>query len=74
MFDFSMALELLKKGKKLARAGWSGKGLYVQLTKGGDYEFSEILPFFVLKNSHNSFNTWVPSVSDLLAEDWEIVE
>lgn len=74
MFDFSIALQLLKQGKKLARKGWAGKGLYVQLHKGGDFEFSEILPFFVLKNSLNSFNTWVPSVSDLLAEDWEVVE
>jgi hypothetical protein len=74
MFDFSVALELLKKGKKLTREGWAGKGLYVQLNKGGDYEFSEILPFFVIKNSLNSFNTWVPSISDLLAEDWIVVE
>ena len=74
MFDFSVALELLKQGKKLARTGWNGKGLYVELDKGGNYQFSEILPFFVIKNSLNSFNTWVPSVSDLLADDWDIAE
>ena len=71
--NFGQALEALKALKKIARAGWIGKGMYVEMNTGGDYEFSEILPFFVIKNVSNSFNTWVPSVSDLLAEDWVIV-
>jgi hypothetical protein len=71
---FGDALAALKAGLKVARSGWNGKGMYVQLNKGGDYEFSELLPFFVLKGVNNAFNTWVPSVSDCLAEDWEIVE
>lgn len=71
-FDFGVALENIKKGLKVCRKGWNGKGMYVKLEKGGDYEFSEINPFFVIKNTSNSFNTWVPSVSDLLADDWMI--
>jgi hypothetical protein len=70
--NFSFALELLKKGARISREGWNSKGLYVEIEKGGDYKFSELNPFFVIKNNLNSFNTWVPSVSDLLAEDWEI--
>lgn len=71
--NFGEALDGLKSGQKVARTGWNGNGMYVQLNNGGDYELSEILPFFVIKNVKNSFNTWVPSVSDLLAEDWEVV-
>lgn len=71
--NFGDALNVLKAGGKVARKGWNGKGMYVKLDKGGDYEFSEINPFFIIKNVKNSFNTWVPSVSDLLAEDWEVV-
>ncbi|MDB3560351.1 DUF2829 domain-containing protein [Clostridioides difficile] len=70
---FDEALKYLKKGYKVARTGWNGKGMYVQMDKGGDYEFSEIYPFFVIKNILNSFNTWVLSVSDLLANDWEVI-
>lgn len=70
--NFGQVLELLKQGKKVARQGWNGKGMYVELNKGGDYKFSEIHPFIVIKNVNNSFNTWVPSISDLLAEDWEV--
>ncbi|MBP2629882.1 MAG: hypothetical protein H6Q70_510 [Firmicutes bacterium] len=71
---FGLAVEALKKGFRVCRKGWNGKSMYIQLNKGGDYEFSEILPFFVIKNVLNSFNTWVPSISDILAEDWMIVE
>lgn len=31
--DFGKALELLKKGKKLSRKGWNGKGMFVVLQK-----------------------------------------
>ena len=72
--NFGQALEALKDGKKVSRDGWNGKGMHVELTKGVDFQFSELLPFFVIKNIKNSFNTWVPSVSDILADDWCVVE
>ncbi len=37
---FGTALELLKAGKRISRAGWNGKGMFVYLNKGnfdGDY-------------------------------------
>lgn len=71
--NFGQALESLKLGCKIAREGWNGKGMYVQLHTGVDYEHVIIEPFIVIKNVKNSFNTWVPSISDLLAEDWTIV-
>jgi hypothetical protein len=73
-FNFGQALEKLKAGEKVARHGWNGKGMYIQKNKGVDFEHAIIEPFFVIKNVKNSFNTWVPSVSDLLAEDWTVVE
>jgi hypothetical protein len=71
--NFGQALEALKSGKKISRSGWNGAEMYAELVPAKDFQFSELLPFFVLKNVKNSFNTWVPSISDLLAEDWEIV-
>jgi len=72
--NFGIALEELKKGNKVAREGWNGKGMYIQLNKGRDFEFSELCPFLTIKNVKNSFDTWVPSISDLLAEDWVILK
>lgn len=71
--NFGQAIAALKDGKKIARIGWNGKGMYIQLHKGTDFEHAIIEPFLVIKNVENSFNTWVPSISDLLAEDWEVV-
>lgn len=71
--NFGEALEKLKAGSKVARSGWNGKGLHVEYCKGKDHEHAIIEPFFVIKNKLNSFNTWVPSVSDCLADDWEVV-
>ncbi|HBS6214488.1 TPA: DUF2829 domain-containing protein [Klebsiella pneumoniae] len=83
--SFSTALYALKQGKKIARAGWNGKEQFVYLVKGEKlasalgYGFGEYLgePTFndalVLKNSQNRLATWVPSIGDLMAEDWQIV-
>ena len=32
--NFGEALEALKEGKKIARKGWNGKGMYLYLVKG----------------------------------------
>jgi hypothetical protein len=79
--NFGQAIEALKQGKKVARIGWNGKGMFVVLSKihthtpleqGGVNAVFE--PFFSIKTVNNVFNTWVASVSDTLAEDWQIVE
>jgi|AGFS01.1.fsa_nt_gi Protein of unknown function (DUF2829). len=72
-----------KKSVKFARKGWNGKQLHVQVhgsipTSQVDLENGEnayIEPFFVIVNKANSrVNIWVPSVSDLQAEDWYEVQ
>lgn len=86
--DFGVALSALKAGHKLARKGWNGRGLFVYLVKGGKYDAQmdcikkladengkvEYEPYFAIWNGRGTINTWVPSVSDLLATDWQMVE
>jgi hypothetical protein len=55
---------------RFVRSGWNGKGQWVSLiTKPADIVVDT--PFFVLRNAQGKTNTWVPSVSDLLADDWD---
>lgn len=74
--NFGKILELLKEGKKVARKGWNGKGMYVEKVQlrisREDLKFidNECL---VLKNVNGGFNTWIPSITDLFAEDWEVL-
>lgn len=34
MWGFDIAVQQLKRGKKMQRAGWNGKGMYIVLQKG----------------------------------------
>jgi hypothetical protein len=75
--NFGLALEALKKHRKVARAGWNGKGQYVTLIPAGNAMFQgyDMQDCFGLKNAQNRMQPgWVPSIGDCLAEDWQIVE
>lgn len=88
MIDFGQAVTALKAGKKVARTGWNGKGMFVYYVPAAAYPaqtgvakayFGEgaLVPYnayLAIKNVDNAVSTWVPSVNDVLAEDWEIKE
>jgi len=85
--SFSEALRALKHGKKLARVGWNGKDMFVFLVKGSTFtvnrapllgifeEGTEVnyRPHIDIKNADGSISTWVPSIGDVMAEDWMLV-
>ncbi|WP_208457513.1 Gp49 family protein [Burkholderia vietnamiensis] len=87
-FDFGAALARLKTGTRIARAGWNGKGQFVYLVPAASYpvqtgaakaHFGEgsLVPYnayLALKGVDDTVSTWVPSVTDCLAEDWHVVE
>ncbi len=82
---FGLAIEALKLGKKVARAGWNGKGMWVRridLYSDSEFRVREVepctgtfMPFFVIYTPWDGkLNTWVGSISDTQAEDWQVVE
>ena len=82
---FGVAIEAAKKGKRIARKGWNGKGQYVELAKAISYESPTGA---VVNAEHDAIGNqalafvgtsgvqmgWLASQADMLAEDWEIVE
>lgn len=76
---FSDALIAVKQGKKIARSGWNGNNLTVQV-QYPDEGSMNTLPYLYIQYPLTSKTTpgargpWVPSSSDLFAEDWVIVE
>lgn len=86
--DIGYAVAALKDGKRVARAGWNGKGMFVYLVPPASYpvqtgaakaHFGEgsLVPYnayLALKGVDNTVSTWVPSMNDTLAEDWEILD
>ena len=85
---FGWAINQLKMGKKVARQGWNGAGMFVYLVNEASYpaqtgvakaHFGEnaLVPYrayLALKTAQGDVATWAPSCSDALAEDWVVVE
>ena len=86
--SFSGALYALKDGQRVARAGWNGKGMWLKLVPAGSWEIApgvldsthenpcnpEPLPWIGMKTADGCFVPWLASQTDVLAEDWVMVE
>ena len=76
--DFGSALADLKGGSKVAREGWNGKGMWLELQRP-DARSKMTLPYVYLNYPEDAVNTpgarvpWLASQTDMLAEDWVIV-
>lgn len=83
--NFGKALEALKEGKKVARAGWNGKGQYIELATNISYANAA---GEIVNCNHEAIGNkaiafvgtsgvqmgWLASQADMLAEDWQVVE
>ena len=85
--DFGQALIQVKLGKSIKRKGWNGKNQFVYLIKGEDlqkglnYGFGEYLgeptitDTLAIKTTSNVIQVgWLASQSDMLSNDWEVIE
>lgn len=80
---FGLAVESLRKGLRVARSGWNGKGMFLfyvdgecwgQSVPGGeDLEQAEYLPWIGMKTATDGIVPWLASQTDILAEDWVIL-
>lgn len=82
---FSEALEFLKQGKKVARNGWNGKNQYLGIASNISFvDFNGE----VINAAHETMGNktivfygtsgiqvgWLASQSDILSEDWKVIE
>lgn len=78
MMTFAGAIQALKMGRKVARAGWNGKGMWLRHVDARNYDVGSrttqgadhLLPWIGMKTADGGFVPWLASQSDLLAEDW----
>lgn len=85
--SFGWAVDMLKLGHKVARAGWNGKGMWLILQSGSEVELREGSCYYnaglrhVTIDPHIDMFTaggtmqpgWLASQADMLASDWQIV-
>ena len=80
--NFGNALEALKEGKRVARRGWNGKGIYLELQLPDAHSKMTLPYIYIVTNGLVTDNPeapkgvvpWLASQTDLLSEDWIIVE
>lgn len=82
---FGLAIEAVKKGKKAARNGWNGKEQYIELATNISYmnaageqvnaEHKDIGSAAIAFVGTRGIQLgWLASQSDMLSDDWFIVE
>jgi len=83
--NFSDALGMIKSGHRMFRTGWNGRSMFVFLVPGSVFKVNrepllsmlgegtevQYRPHIDLKAADGSIGVWQPSMSDVLAEDWE---
>ena len=86
--SFGLAIEALKKGHKVARAGWNGKGMFLFLVPGSTFQVNRApllgiypeghtvnyCPHIDMKTADEKVVPWLASQTDVLADDWTLVE
>lgn len=86
--DFSGALIALKHGAKVARHGWNGKGMFLFLVPGSTFQVNrppllgiypegttiDYSPHIDMRTADGKIVPWLASQTDLMAEDWALVE
>ena len=85
--SFGHAIVAMQAGKKVARAGWDGKGMFIFLTKGRevpnskDRSFAHFEEDTVVLADHIDMRAadgkyisgWLASQTDMLSDDWGVV-
>lgn len=66
------AVLALSKGEQVRRAGWNGKGMWLEL-QVPDVNSKMTLPYVYMFTAQGDLVPWLCSQTDLLATDWERV-
>ena len=75
---FGAALEALEQGMQVAREGWNGKGMWLEL-QHPDANSKMTLPYIYINYPDDARVTpgarvpWLASQTDMLSNDWMVV-
>lgn len=70
--NFGQALEHLQAGARVAREGWNGKGMWIQIQRPDEHS-KMTLPYIYMYTAQGDLVPWLASQTDILAEDWSVV-
>ena len=79
--NFGQAIEAMKQGEKVARSGWNGKGIFIEL-QVPDINSKMTGPYIFIdttglqtdnKDAPKSRVPWLASQTDMLSDDWNVI-
>ena len=79
--NFGQAIEELKKGNKVARKGWNGNGIFIELQVPDEYSKMSH-PYIYIDttglvsdnpDARRNLVPWVASQTDMLSNDWVVI-
>lgn len=68
--DIGDAIAAMRQGKRVARSGWNGKNMYLEL-QVPDSGSKMTLPYVYMRTAQGDLVPWLCSQTDLLASDWQ---
>ena len=85
---FDRVLNMLVTGEMVRRTGWNGKNMYIYYVPGSVFEVNrapllgiyptgteiKYCPHIDMRTADGSHVPWLASQTDILADDWELVE
>jgi hypothetical protein len=88
--SFGHAVIAMKNGHRVSRAGWNGKGMFLYYVPAASYPAqrntnsamvgyydNDMVPYrdyIAMKTAQNDVVPWVASQTDILADDWCVVD
>jgi hypothetical protein len=71
--DFGWAIDQLRAGNRVRRAGWNGKDMWLALQVPDEHS-NMTLPYFYISTAQGYRVPWTASQADMLADDWTIAD
>ena len=79
LINIGDVINALRKGKRVARKGWNGKGMWLCLQVPDEHS-KMTLPYIYIEYpaGHTAYPNgskvpWLASQTDILAEDWMVI-
>jgi hypothetical protein len=86
--NIGQAVETIKRGMKVARNGWNGKGMYLYYVPENKHPFTTEIgrqladedglvqygAYIAMKTAQGNVIPWLASQTDMLAEDWMVID
>ena len=69
--DFGEAIREMKDGHRVARNGWNGRGMWLELQVPGEHS-KMTQPYIYIKTVQDDLIPWLASQADMLADDWTV--